>query len=178
MDPLKIIKIEALYALLKDTADYNLRSMQRWFSREFNTALHVVEDLDIEYVAMHWFECEYERMTPEEREEELRKLTETDVERIDRLRKEESDKGGDDEFLKQTIEEAKKATKNLVDAIRDPNAQPIAPVPVMGGQSAFNEPVPIPAIPTKVPEGIKMEFGNPDENFEDWDLFGPRKDDD
>lgn len=182
MDPLKVIQIEALYALTKDTPEYNLREMQRWYSEKFNTPLHVVEDeLEPERVALHYYECKYNDMTPEEREDEMKRLTETDTERMERLRKEEADSVNDDEFLKQTIEEAKKATgalRGLASVARDPNDQePIIPVSVMGTNkpTTFNEHPPAP--PIKIPEGIQMDFSGAEDDVGEWDLFGPQKDD-
>ena len=63
---------QALHDVLSEPPEFKIRFIQRWYSREFSTPLHVVEDeLDFREVARHFFECRYEAMLEGERFEDL-----------------------------------------------------------------------------------------------------------
>ncbi len=178
MDALKATRILAMRAVLKSESDveYQLREMQRWFSREFHTELTIVEDLPIEYVAQHYYECLYADMKPEDREDVMKELIETEAQTSKRLRDEEAAAHDDDDFFEQQVASAANAAKGLANALEGvaKDQAPIIPVPVMGSTipTSFDGDK-----PDKIPEGIKMDFISEEEMEEvnDWDLFGPVK---
>lgn len=169
-DPIMAVKRAAMLAVTKESADFNLRELQRWYSETFCTELEKVEELPVEVVALHYFEVLYKRMSPEDREIEMRLLSETEDQRLDRLRKEELNSDSDDAFLRKIEEETAKiaiATKAVTKALETAipgildSSKPIA----VEGQ-------PLQSAVTKIPEGIDMEFVGEDE-LDDWDILGP-----
>jgi hypothetical protein len=177
-DPILAIRRAAMLAVHREPVEYKVREIQRWYSETFHTPLEAVEEMDFERVALHYFERMYRDMTPEEREDEMRTLSETEEQRLDRLRREEADKVSDEDFLKQVkadAENAANAARTLAGQLKKmpPGEQePIVPVPVMG--SAI--PTTFADQPSKaLPEGIDMKFVSEEEMEEmgNWDLFGP-----
>ncbi len=177
-DPILAVRRAAMVAVHRDTVEYRLREIQRWFSETFSTPLEAVECMAVEEVCMHYFERLYRDMPPEEREDELRELMLTEAQRIEKLRRDEADKLSDADFLQQMKAEAEAVAKNArglagkLQNMSQGDQGPIVPVPVMGS-----------SIPTtfqdqgeaiKLPPGIDMQFVSEDEmgDMEGWDLFG------
>jgi len=145
----------------KQDPEYIYRVMARWYSEKFGYKLDEVDDIPIETVAMHYYEAHYEDMTPEERNEEIKRLTQSDEEKI------AADKA-DDDFLKQAIKEAEDASKLRAAA---------------SALARATEELQQVAIPKKV-EGLKKELAQPDinmtfiseeemERMGEWDILGP-----
>lgn len=109
MDPVHAIKLLALEAVKKETADYNIRVVLRWYSKTFHTPLPIVEKMPIYEVLQHYFEEMYAGMEPDKLHEELIELTETDEERRERLRLEAADEARGDQFYKKLVDAAKAA---------------------------------------------------------------------
>lgn len=181
-DPILAIRRAAMVAVHRETFEYRIREIQRWFSETFHTPLAAVEDMEFEYLCMHYFERTYRDMDAGEREDELRELCLTEDQRIEKLRREEADKISDAEFLQQVKAEAERAAAGvrklagkLANLPRE-EQEPIVPVPVMGSSipTTFQEQS---QSALKVPEGIEMQFVSEEEmdDMEGWDLFGPPK---
>ncbi len=75
MDYIDGIRARALLAILRPTLEANFRHIFRWYSKTFHTPLHEVDDLPIEHILLHWYECEYEALEDPEKEMLLRDLT-------------------------------------------------------------------------------------------------------
>jgi len=69
MDPYADIRIIALNNVANKVGSYPIRKLVRWFSREFSTPIHVVEDLPIDYILLQYYESQYENMSKEELDE-------------------------------------------------------------------------------------------------------------
>ena len=171
-DSILAVKRAAMLAVQKDTSEYNMREIQRWYSMSFSTRLEDVEALPIEDVCQHYFEVKYRDLTPEERDQEMRLLIETKDQRQDRLRREEDD---DRDFAREVEEEElRKATKanlamaqeladtraSIAEALEDPK-----PISDFEKETGLKE----------IPEGIEMEFISDEEMDEmsEWDVMGP-----
>lgn len=115
MDIISAVRILALWNVSrpaeKQESDYVYRVMARWFSEKFPYKLEEVDDLPIEFVAQHYYEAHYEELTPEEREQELRRVALTEEER-------ETAEAADDAFLKQAIAEATAAAGTVTSALK------------------------------------------------------------
>lgn len=105
MDFFKAIKVKAFRDVLFSNSDkhppnpdYNLRFIFRWYSKTFHTPLHEVDALPLEGVIRAFFEEKYEGMDEDDREEEIRALTESEEERGQRLTQEEQQKFTDKVF--------------------------------------------------------------------------------
>ena len=158
----------------KEDVEFQLRQMMRWYAHYFNYRLHEVEEIPIEHVAMHYWEHHYQQMRPEDQEEEIKLLTQTEEEA-------KASRDADDEFLAKTIKDARAASKDirkeanlLKKAGKGEEAAPVIPVPVMGQNQ-----------PTTFAESLKEEMAKPEINMSfiskeemddmgDWDMFGTK----
>lgn len=60
-DLLRSLKILALTEVVATrSSDYTLRKVMRWYSEKFHTPLHLVYDLDLEWVLQHYYESTFE----------------------------------------------------------------------------------------------------------------------
>ena len=75
LDLLKAMRLCSYGAVKKKDNEYLLRFVCRWYSREFHTPLHLVENYPVEEVLQHFFECRYETMEDEDLEEEAYQIT-------------------------------------------------------------------------------------------------------
>lgn len=128
----RYVPLIAFEGVVNDTVDYKIRHIYRWYSREFNTPLHVVYDLDPYEILLNFFECRYENQEWEEQEETRQKLVLTEEERIKKETEEASKKKktelDDEAFLRDvqakaaTFTEPKKPAKSATpQEIKDPN---------------------------------------------------------
>jgi hypothetical protein len=94
-----------------------IRSILRWYSKTFHTALHVVEDLPLEDVLTAYYESTYEDLEDEQRAKEIAELLETDEERVARLRRQDEERAEAFDFARFTEEEERKkeAKKRMAD---------------------------------------------------------------
>jgi hypothetical protein len=99
--------------VLDGGVDYQIRHIQRWFSKEFSTKLEDVENMDPYEVLLHFFESHYEQQDEADREETYAKILETEEERSIRLSAEEEKTMADEELLR--IVKAETERKKLED---------------------------------------------------------------
>lgn len=175
MSWLKATRILAFRAVEKEDPEYLLRFIMRWYSREFYTPLHEVEEQPLDEVLNHFFECRYESMDEHEREEEAELLRMTAEELEEKERREEEEARADDEFEKQFQEEAK---VHETTGLPKPAEAPAIPVAVMGQPlpTTFQELADKAEVKT-IPENIEMKFIGADEmdEMESWDILGKPK---
>ena len=177
MNWLRDLRLLAMHAVVKESGDYNLRYIFRWYSRTFHTPLHVVENLPIDDILQHYYEVEYENLTDPERVTEIEHLL-LNPEALMKLRREEDAADADAyEFGKEA--EAQKPPEQLAPAdlpknpieerlqkVRD-QFKPPAPAVIAGPETKL----PIPKLPPDV--HIKFEdVQNPD--IDDEPSFGPK----
>jgi hypothetical protein len=88
LDYYRSLRILALAEVVRDDASsqYSLRRVMRWYSKAFHTPLHVVEELPLHDVLMHYYESHYEELNEAEGarialHDELIELSMTDEER-------------------------------------------------------------------------------------------------
>jgi len=103
MDMLTAVQLRALRNVYLDDAerDYHYRHIARWYSRQFHTPLHVVDELPLIGVLTAFFEEKYENMEEEYRHQEVLRLVEAPEERKARQAREQL--GSDDQFLKDAF---------------------------------------------------------------------------
>jgi hypothetical protein len=149
----------------KQESDYVYRVMARWFARECNYRLEDVDEVPIEIIAQNYYEAHYEDMTPEQREEEMKRLTQSEEERV------KAEKA-DDEFLKKAIKDAEETAKlqATTSALKEAAAeltevakQVLQPKQTEQLKEEFKQPE------------IDMKFISPEEaaKMDDWDILGP-----
>lgn len=110
----------ALNSVINPHPDYNLRHIQREYSKKFSTPLHEVVELPIEYVLEHYFEDQFEQLDESELRKQALLLIETEEERAKREREEEEFM----EIMEQTIkEETKEKDFSVVEA--KPSLKPV-----------------------------------------------------
>lgn len=78
MDFVEAVRVIALRDVANTRRDppqgdsaYLMRTIRRWYSREFATPLSDVEDLPDEEVLQHYFECKFEALEPRDLDEEI-----------------------------------------------------------------------------------------------------------
>lgn len=89
MDIFRAIQILAAKSVRDNDGEFKLRQIFRWYSKNFHTPLHLVEELPIEDVLQHYFEYVFSEMEPEELQETISELIETQEDRLQRLINEE-----------------------------------------------------------------------------------------
>ncbi len=173
----KTLKLIALKNTIEPNEEAFLRSVQRWYSREFSTPLHVVPDLPLEDVLLNYYEDHYAALKEADDEslwlKELVMVTETPDERKQRELNEESDLVSDEEFLRQVMEEEKNKKSKVEDHKHTER-------PALKTNREMPE-VELPR-PEQMPE-IKMEFIDEKEladlseqdGLSGWDVLGPTK---
>jgi hypothetical protein len=106
---IKAIKTLAMAAVVSENDDYNLRYVQRWYSKEYSTPLADVEDIPVPDLLQTYFEVRYEDMAATDRKQEIERLLETEEEHRLRCREEDAEEASLAEFAKQIEINAKKA---------------------------------------------------------------------
>ena len=173
-DQLKHLKILAMYSVLEEPAEYNIRYIFRWFSREFSTPLHVVETLPLEDVLTNYYECLYEDLSPEERQHVVDRLLMSDEE-LAAARKAEDAEDADSWEFGKAAEAAAPATTALPPPPVDPITERLERI-----RASMKPPEVLPEKETSLPqspiiqEGIHMEFEDLDiPEISDTPSFGP-----
>lgn len=154
-DLLKTIQIKAVQSVVSPDTDSFLRSVHRWYSESFNTPLHVVYDLPMDFVLTHYFESTYQALEPDKLKTTLRDLLETPEQRSKRLLEEESEIASQMEIisaklkpkatLKEVVSNAKsgeeisKAVSEAFDSAPQ-NLKPLNEVPVKPVEKAVPPP--------------------------------------
>jgi hypothetical protein len=101
----KSLKIIAGHEVLTGSVDYFIRRMMRWYSREFNTPLHDVYGLPLEFVFQQYFENDFEGLEQQDINAKLKFLALSD-EKLQRLMREEDAETADmHEFVEETKRE-------------------------------------------------------------------------
>ncbi len=115
MDRVKNIQLQAMRAIVTPDDDALFRFVCRWFSEKFSTPLMDVYDLPADFVLQHYFEDMFSNMSRDERYKRAIELIETQAERQERLRREES------EITEQvaTVRGVKSSTKKLTEEVKD-----------------------------------------------------------
>jgi hypothetical protein len=102
------IQLEAMRAVRKQDSEYSMRSIRRWYSREFHTPLVDVADIPDEDVLQAFFEDKYDSMEEADREVEVARLLETEEERLLKAREKDEEDAEAFEFDKFSEEKLKK----------------------------------------------------------------------
>ncbi len=103
MSIIESIKKAALLSAIEPDGEAVLRFLFRWYSKTFHTPLQEVEDLPIEYILQHYFECQYEELNQDEKHDMIIHLLETPEERDLR---EKAEKDDEENFFKEAQAEA------------------------------------------------------------------------
>jgi hypothetical protein len=106
---IKAIKTLAMAAVVSEDDSYNLRYIQRWYSKEYSTPLADVEDIPSQDLLQTYFEVRYEDMAATDRKQEIERLLETEEEHRLRCREEDAEEASLAEFAKQIEINARKA---------------------------------------------------------------------
>lgn len=129
MPLVKAIKLLALEAVISPKEDYFLRKVQRWYSRQFYTPLPEVEDLPIQDILLHYFECKYEDLKEADDTSdwinEMIYATETAEEKRKREMTEESNEASDEDFLREVMQEEQAKKANKIENIQRTEKAPI-----------------------------------------------------
>lgn len=168
----KALRILALKSVLDPDVDYYYRKIFRWYSKEFHTPLHIVDDLPLEDVLQAYYESRYEDVNNDDDStklmDELQELTETEKERLRREMEGDSKKVADDDYLSKVIkEEMEKKLKHEPSKGLDLN------------EKEGSRPLITREAPKELPD-IRLNFNDlEDEEFEkveEWDMLGiPKK---
>ncbi len=154
MDLAEEIKILAFLEVRNKTLGYSLRTVYRWYSREFATPLHLVHTLPYTEVLQAYFEDQFENMSEDELEDARVLLIETDGQREVRLAEEERLKSSEAAFLKFAADEAKRLETTKV-----PEQVPVREV--AHPHKAIKD-VQLP-VPKEIPPDVTVKFV--DDNF-------------
>lgn len=165
------VQLIALRSVVKPDGDYFVRRICRWYSREFHTPLHEVEELPLDYVLTQYFESTFEDMEEDERQERIDKLLEPEGKRRERIYQEELEEMEMEEFARFTEEQAKLEAKEKNEQTLNVPIQPeLAPIQLSNTMreaelipnNKVNQPPPLP--------DIRFEF-DPNLDVEDFDSF-------
>ena len=121
-DTLDAVRIKAMRASIRPDEDAIIRRISRWYSREFHTPLHTLEELPLEFILLHYFEEIYEKLKPEERHDLAIKIIETPEEKEIR---EAEDKKSEEELIEMAkadndrINAFKKRVKQSLDSLKE-----------------------------------------------------------
>lgn len=154
------LRTVALADVIGNVPEYTIRHIFRWYSREFHVPLPEVGDLPMDHIFQTYYECQYEKMDPEDRDQEKAYLLESDEDRRKRLADEERRAVEDLEYERAAAAEAAKANKMEAEKKVD-EAKTIARL-AEGDTKPFAE---ILKPGTKLPPNISLSF-MPDDEFE------------
>ncbi len=116
----------AMAGHLKPDVPAVYRKICRYYSKEFNTPLHEVEQLPIYDVLLHFYEDRYENMEAQERDDIKKQLARTKPERDALEAEKEDETQSDEEWIRQLEEqEAAKAKAKEPEEKMTFNASPI-----------------------------------------------------
>lgn len=107
MDLVAAIQILALHDVLTESEGFRLRSMHRWYSREFHEPLSFVESsVPLPKILQAFFEERFKDLEPDKLEEVKKLVLESDEQRAERLMKEDIQAANEEEFHKALEREA------------------------------------------------------------------------
>lgn len=175
INSLKATRLLAFRAVNKRDPEYVFRHILRWYSRTFNTPLHEVEELPIDEVMTHFFECRYEDMSDHELDEEEEDLLLTDAEKKAKKEKQKNDEVDDDDFYELMKAQASGSSPGTKPVTADGAIVTAEPLP-LGLPANFQKLADTAeAAEKQIPPDIKMTFVSDKEleDMESWDLLGP-----
>lgn len=173
LDPLLLenVRLRAMKAVLEREPGFLLRQIQRWYSHQFHTPLHLVEDLDDADVLQAYFEDKFAGASFDERIEQLDDALETPEVAAERLRNQGLEEA--DAAFGQKIAEAQRAAEEEAIAKakaakeKDKKLQ-VIPKPLPGRQLRTSLPEPglegfgangkPKQVPDSIPEDVKVVF--------------------
>lgn len=124
---LDAIRKVAMLSVKKPDDQSALREIFREYAKTFYTPLHVVEELPLEFVLLHYYENKYNALEEEELNLHLRHLLSTPLERQKQMEEEEAEEIKVlQELEEEALKESKKAefskTKNTK-SLKDPKPE-------------------------------------------------------
>jgi primosomal protein N' len=105
------LRAVALAETVKSPFEYQIRRIARWYSKTFHTPLKDVLEIPIEELVYCYYESQFEDLTPERLEEEVKELFMPESEKLLQLDEATERKVSDDEFLKEIQKESEKKAK-------------------------------------------------------------------
>jgi hypothetical protein len=123
------IQLEAMRAVQKQDSEFSMRSIRRWYSREFHTPLAEVDCVPDEDLLQAYFEDKYDSMEVADRETEIARLLETEEERIEKARQKDEEDAEAFEFAKFSEEQQEKEKLKRIQA-KAPEASLLKQAPV------------------------------------------------
>lgn len=149
------LKLLALKAVIAPDGEAHYRSICRWYSKEFHTPLHTVEELPEDEVLQTYFESTYEDLSENERADLLKELLETPEERAQRLRAQDIEEAENFEFAQMAAQEEKqKKAKAKLSEVRVEEKR----------STLMSEPALASTLPTaKLEPDVSIRFVDPDE---------------
>lgn len=110
------VRIRALTSIMDPDEQAWLQGVFEWYSKEYHTPLHTIQDLPLDTVIYVYYRAYYKGLEPEDRHNEAIWLLETPAERAARVN---NDKNREDELMqKSRAHNAGKATKGSKDATK------------------------------------------------------------
>jgi len=168
------IRLLALKSVTEMDAEYRLRFINRWYSRQFHTPLHTVDDLPTEDVLQHFFECMFEDMEEEKRLRSVQELLETKDERQKRLLKEAVDTEDDENWFREVLDDVKAGRDPLRrDSGLSKPKEDVLPDVFKKAAAQLGESVKEleKTVGADAPDEIGFDFGKAFDPNEDWGLF-------
>lgn len=116
LDDFKAIEILALKSREKPDFESEIRKVQRWFSKTFNTPLKDVEKLDVHYLLLHRYEDFVGNMSEEDYNKYKAQLLWPD-----KIAEKEED---DDDWVKEELEKEQKKLDESKNKATEPESLP------------------------------------------------------
>lgn len=146
-----------LGAKAPDAPEAWLRSVFRWYSREFHTPLHVVPELPMEDILLHYYECLYDQYEDIEIDAEKVRLTETAEERQQRAIAAVREAEDVDQLVERI---QKREAQKAQEAQEKRKAPQVAPERTAPGSGRRMPQVSIPRTPPKDETVLRMDFAD------------------
>jgi hypothetical protein len=153
MNLVDAVRVTALASVIYPDSEYLLRHIFRVYSETFHTPLHIVYELPIDEVLMHYYEHKFEQMDEHERKDWVARVLETEEQRKARERAEDEEQAMAAEFVAR--EKSKLETK--------PEERARAGAPVVTAHEAPSQPVQVPVNVALKEDGlpdISMDFSH------------------
>lgn len=151
---------------------YVYRKIFRWYSKNFYTPLHLVQELPLEDVLRAWYEQTFEDMEDKDLEAEVRKAALSDEELRLQEMGESADAAADLDLMREAEEEnaayeRAALAKRIEDVVRPVQEQLQQMVPIRPIRDVEIVPARPPNIRSTIPPDIKMTFvPEDDDSFE------------
>jgi len=104
----------ALHGVVKDTDDFQLRSILRWYSKTFHTPLHEVDDLPLDHILTSYYESTYEDMKPPELEDAIAEILLSPEERKKRANEKARQDAEAEDYAKKVEKAQPKALPEVI----------------------------------------------------------------